>query len=182
MYVHMYIYIYISFVYLCMHCPAWRFRWPAQPAHPNRNGPSQDASEKRRPNRVEPEQIAFRTEPNRTEPNRWIVEKSPEPKRIEPNRFLPVISLSNMFEVQRLKIKNNSWTPQECRVFPLPQPSPANWSVPTVQRCGVGDINNRWTKTPMNDKRACTYHCGCSCQRWNNQKHSRLSLQALLSF
>ena len=35
---------------------------------PNRSGPSQDAPEKRRPNRIEPGKLVFRTEPNRTEP------------------------------------------------------------------------------------------------------------------
>ena len=34
----------------------------------NRPGPSHGASEKRRPNRVEPGTQPFRTEPNRTEP------------------------------------------------------------------------------------------------------------------
>ena len=52
---------------------------------PNRTEPSHDASEKRRPNRVEPGQIHFRTEPNRADE----FSRSPEPKRIEPNRFLP---------------------------------------------------------------------------------------------
>ena len=47
---------------------------------PNQIGPSHDASEKRRPNRVEPGNINFRTEPNRTD----YFSKITEPKRIEP--------------------------------------------------------------------------------------------------
>ena len=54
---------------------------------PNRTGPSHDASEKRRPNRVESGNYFFRTKPNRTDD----LSKSPEPKRIEPNRFVPDI-------------------------------------------------------------------------------------------
>ena len=57
----------------------------AETNYPNRTRPSHAASEKRRLNRVEPGNINFRTEPNRTD----SFSKSPEPKRIEPNRFLP---------------------------------------------------------------------------------------------
>ena len=39
---------------------------------PNRTGPSHDASEKRRPNRVEPGNIFVRTEPNRTDEFRKV--------------------------------------------------------------------------------------------------------------
>ena len=52
---------------------------------PSRAGPSHDASEKCRPNRAEPGNINFRTEPNRTD----NFSKAAEPKRIEPKRFLP---------------------------------------------------------------------------------------------
>ena len=55
----------------------------------NRTGPSHGVSEKRKPNRVEPGKIDFRTEPNRTDE----FSKSLEPKRIEPDRFLPGISI-----------------------------------------------------------------------------------------
>ena len=57
-----------------------------QETEPNRTRPSHDASEKSRPNRVEPGKILFRTEPNRNDE----FSKSLEPNRIEPNRFLPV--------------------------------------------------------------------------------------------
>ena len=50
---------------------------------PNRTGPSHDASEKRRPNRVEPENLKF---PNRTEPINFRTVRN----RNEPNRFLHV--------------------------------------------------------------------------------------------
>ena len=55
-------------------------------AEPKRTGPRHDASEKRRPNRVEPGTTTFRKEPNRTDD----FPKSPEPIRIEPNRFLHI--------------------------------------------------------------------------------------------
>ena len=48
-------------------------RWIPEPAgtgrgnEPNRTGPSQDTSEKRRPNRVEPGNVISRTERNRTD-------------------------------------------------------------------------------------------------------------------
>ena len=59
-----------------------------EPAEPNLIGPSHCASEKRRPNRVEPDNLVFRIEPNRIDE----CSKNLEPKRIEPNRFLPVFS------------------------------------------------------------------------------------------
>ena len=66
----------------------WNRPEPDVENEPNRTGPSHDASEKRRPNRVELENTIFRTEPNRN--NEFS--KSLEPNRIEPNRFLPAIS------------------------------------------------------------------------------------------
>ena len=74
-YVYIYIYIY-TYIYI--------LRNRTEPAEPNRTeashsgigrnqtrkhrtGPSHDASEQRRPNRVEPGHISFRTEPNRTD-------------------------------------------------------------------------------------------------------------------
>ena len=59
----------------------------------NRTGPSHDASEKGKPNRIEPGIIIFRTEPNRTDE----FSKGQEPKRIEPNRFLPAVSSKLQF-------------------------------------------------------------------------------------
>ena len=44
-----------------------RNKKPNRTAEPNRTGPSHDASEKRRPNRIEPGQLFVQTEPNLTD-------------------------------------------------------------------------------------------------------------------
>ena len=73
---------------------------------PNRTGPGHDASEKRRPNRVEPGQITVRTEPNRTE----VFSKGPEQKGIEPNRHLAAFSQTPPHQA-KLKHQNTSPAP-----------------------------------------------------------------------
>ena len=83
MYIHIYIYIYVYtyiYIYISGRNEKPNRTEPAEPNHiileppgtgrgtePNRNGPSHGVSEKRKPNRVEPGKIHFRTEPNRTD-------------------------------------------------------------------------------------------------------------------
>ena len=59
----------------------------------NRTGPSHDASEKCRPNRVEPGQLIVRTEPNRTEPNIFRKVRN----RNKPNRTGSFLNLASRY-------------------------------------------------------------------------------------
>ena len=66
---------------LATYCGQEGIRNRTESAEPNRTGPSHDASEKRRPNRVEPGKNHF---PNRTEPMTFREKSGTETNRTEP--------------------------------------------------------------------------------------------------